>query len=307
MAAPQILTKFHAGTGTWQYIVADASSSQAIIIDSVLDFDPSSRKVSSTNADELLTLVHDHGLQVVAILETHAHADHLTAARYLQQKLSQTQPRPAIGIGKRITQVQRTFAKKYGVDEGELEDVFDRLWDDDEEFAVGDLVARVLYLPGHTPDHVGYMIGSNVFTGDSIFNPDVGSARADFPGGSATDLYKSTQLLLSLPGHYRLYTGHDYPPSERETGSESGEKWKAYSTVEEQNRENKHLKKGTVEADFIKWRAERDAGLGEPKLLHQALQFNIRAGRLPLGTTGGDRLVHLPLRVDDELRDLMDG
>ena len=137
-----------------------------------------------------------------------------------------------------------------------------------------------MYLPDHTPDHVGYKIEGNVFVGDSIFNPDVGSARVDFPGGSATDLWTSAQKLLALPEDFRLYIGHDYPPFSRQA-SESGEKWKAYTTVAEQKRENRHVKAGTKKEGFVNWRRERDAGLGEPRLLIQAIQVNIRGGRLP--------------------------
>ncbi|PVH73404.1 putative metallo-beta-lactamase domain protein [Cadophora sp. DSE1049] len=304
---PEIYSSFEPVTATWQYIVVDPETREAAIIDSVLDFDPAASRLSTKSADALLSTVTQHGLKPEFIMETHAHADHLTAARYLQQKLVELgHPKPKISIGKRITQVQATFASKYCINKDELENAFDQLWDDNQKFKIGHLDCEVLHLPGHTPDHVGYRIEQNVFTGDSIFNPDVGSARADFPGGSATDLYKSARTLLDLPEHYRLYTGHDYPPSEREA-NEKGEKFRPFTTVEEQNRENKHVKSGVEEETFVKWRKERDAMLGEPRLLHQALQFNIRGGRLPNKSKEGDRLLYVPLKVDDELSTIMEG
>jgi glyoxylase-like metal-dependent hydrolase (beta-lactamase superfamily II) len=290
--APAIHSIYESKTGTWQYVVADPSSRKAVIIDSVLDFDPATSTISTSSADSLLDLVRKENYTVEKILETHAHADHLTASRYLQQQLGS---RPKISIGKRITSVQESWAEKYGVDKSELDGVFDHLFADDETFDIGEIEAKVLYLPGHTPDHVGYVIGSNVFTGDSIFNPDVGSARCDFPGGSATDLFTSTRKLLSLPEEYRLYTGHDYPSGGREAIP--------FTTVAQQKQSNKHVKTGTLEEDFVKWRSERDAGLGEPKLLNQALQVNIRAGRLPAENKNGLRFFKVPIKVPTDLFD----
>ncbi|KAH8816674.1 metallo-beta-lactamase superfamily protein [Xylogone sp. PMI_703] len=302
---PVIYTSFEPVTGTWQYIVSDPDTRDAVIIDSVLDFDPAKNLISTESADTLLSLVEDHNLNVKYILETHAHADHLTAAKYIQKRLFQKgNPLPAIGIGKRITQVQSTFAAKYGIDQTQLANVFNHLFEDNEAFTIGNLKAKVLHLPGHTPDHVGYLIGENVFTGDSIFNPDVGSARCDFPNGSATELYKSITTLLSLPPHYRLYTGHDYPPSTREVGP-GEEKYQPYATVEQHRKENKHVKLGTSEGEFVKWRSERDATLGEPRLLHQALQFNIRGGRLPVKSSNGDIFLKVPLKMTSDLKSLI--
>ena len=304
---PDIYACFEAVTATWQYLVADPETQDAVVIDSVLDFNPVSSQISTNTADGLLDLISKNNLTIVRILETHAHADHLTAANYLQQKLvSQGSPRPNICIGARITEVQATFASKYQINVSELANVFDKLFQDNEEFMIGEIRVKVLHLPGHTPDHVGYQIGENVFTGDSIFNPDVGSARADFPGGSATALYASTQTLLDLPQNYRLYVGHDYPPESR-MGNESGVKHKPYTTVKEQKEENKHVKTGTEEEEFVKFRLERDAVLGEPKLLHQSLQFNIRAGKLPETTEGGDMFLHIPVKASKELVSLMRG
>lgn len=207
------------------------------------------------------------------------------------------QAKPPVAIGKRIAQVQNTFAEKYDIPASELENVFDHLWEDDEDFNIGELKAQVMHLPGHTPDHVGYKIEKNVFVGDSIFNPDVGSARADFPGGSATDLWASTQRLLALPGDFRLYTGHDYPPASREGGEAV-----PWTSVDEQRSGNKHVKVGSTEAEFVEWRRERDGLLGEPRLLHQALQFNVRGGILP---KENNRAFLVPIKGSHEVLSLL--
>ncbi|KAJ4350490.1 uncharacterized protein N0V89_009111 [Didymosphaeria variabile] len=298
---PQVHSVFEPVTGTWQYIVADPNTNEAVIIDPVLDYDKSSGTISTRSADELLDLVTNHEYKIQRILETHAHADHLTASRYLQTVLSQKQTatiRPLVCIGKRIKDVQQTMQRKFNIPESELEDAFDHLFDDDETFNIGGLTASVIHLPGHTPDHIGYVIGSNVFTGDSIFNPDVGSARCDFPGGSAVQLYNSTQRLLQLPPHFRLYTGHDYPPDSRDPHLEQAVDGAVpYTTVETQRRENKHVKAGTKLEEFVNWRTERDSGLAEPKLLRQAMQVNVRGGRLPAKSTDDFKIANVPLHV----------
>jgi glyoxylase-like metal-dependent hydrolase (beta-lactamase superfamily II) len=273
---PNVLTCFEPVTATCQYIISDPTTHEGVIIDSVLDFDLATNSINTASADALLDLVTQYKLTITKIMETHAHADHLTASYYLQGKLTQFgQVTPQISIGKRITQVQHNFAEKYNIPSAELENAFDHLWEDDEYFNIGALKCQVLYLPGHTPDHVGYKIESSIFVGDSLFNPDVGSARADFPGGSVTDLWASTQRLLAFPANFRLYTGHDYPPASREGG-----KPVPWTTVEQQSKENLHVKTGVKEEEFVSWRRERDAKLGEPRLLHQALPFNLRGGRL---------------------------
>lgn len=267
---------FEKQTGTWQYIVACPNTRQAVIIDPVRNLNLAEFKIETTSADELLAVAEANNYTITRLLETHAHADHLTAAFYLQQQLlAKNQPKAPISTGRRIRQVQETFAAKYGVPQVELDQAFDYLFDDDETFSVGDINAQVLHLPGHTPDHSGYKIGSNVFTGDSIFNPDVGSARCDFPNGDAHALYKSMQTLLALPPHYKLYTGHDYPPAD------SGREPLPFVTVADQLKGNKHVKQGTSEEEFVQWRQTRDSSLNEPRLLHPALQVNIRGGRLP--------------------------
>ncbi|KIX92298.1 uncharacterized protein Z520_12044 [Fonsecaea multimorphosa CBS 102226] len=313
---PEVHAVFEPVTGTWQYIVADAHTKDAVIIDSVLDYDKDTGKVSTRSADEILDLVAQRGYTVTRILETHAHADHLTASRYLQDVLAERQRQqsstarpPQVCIGQRIAQVQETMSRIYNVASAELVDAFDHTFSDNETFAIGSLEARAIHLPGHTPDHLGYVVGSAVFTGDSIFNPDVGSARCDFPGGSAADLFRSMQTLLALPGHFRLYTGHDYPPDGRDVALDgngrnvvvvaAGGNSKAvpFTTVDTQARENKHVKRGTLMDDFVKWRSERDSGLAEPKLLAQAMQVNIRGGRLPATSSDGFKLTDVPERV----------
>ncbi|KIV99067.1 uncharacterized protein PV09_09233 [Verruconis gallopava] len=287
---PTIHDVFESKTGSWQYIVADPDTSVAVIIDPVLDYDPISHKVDTKSADELLAIVKDKGYKVDRILETHAHADHITAASYVQRKLQERQGhRPPICIGSRIGHVQDRFSTRYSVPPEEYRTVFDKLLDDNEEFSIGNLKATAVHIPGHTPDHMGYKIGDNVFTGDLIFYKDLGTARADFPGGSASQIYQSAQKILSMPDHVRVWVGHDYPPDGREP--------KSSMTVKEHRQENKHLKEGMTEAEFVKLRQERDAQLAAPKLLHQSLQMNIRGGKLPQPNQDGQRMLHVPLKL----------
>ncbi|CAH0052052.1 unnamed protein product [Clonostachys solani] len=289
---PIIHDIFEDVTCTWQYVVADPVTSTAAIIDPVLDFDPISRAITTTSADKLLSLVRENGYQVSRILETHAHADHLTAASYLQKRLGEEQGglQPSIGIGKRIGGVQKFFGTRYGVPGEEYSVVFDKLFEDEETFKIGSLHASVMHLPGHTPDHIGYRIGDNVFCGDSIFHTDIGTARCDFPGGSASTLFQSTHKLLELPDAVKIWVGHDYPPEGRDGPV-------AWASVKDHKAENKHIKTGVTEEEFVALRNKRDAGLGEPRLLHQSLQVNIRGGRLPLPNARGERMLHTPLRT----------
>lgn len=281
---PIVHSVFEKQTGTWQYIVACPDTSEAVIIDPVLNLNPSELNITTTSADELLAIVSSNKYTIIRLLETHAHADHLTAAFYLQQRLLDSNSNKAlISTGRRIRIVQDTFAKKYKIPQNELDEAFDYLFEDDERFNVGKISAQVLHLPGHTPDHSGYMIGNNIFTGDSIFNPDVGSARCDFPNGDARVLYNTMQKLLAFPSYFKLYTGHDYPPKD------SGRDPMPFVTVEEQLEKNKHIRKGIQEKEFVDWRCERDSGLKEPRLLHQALQVNVRGGRLPRSPDGSQR------------------
>ncbi|KIV86742.1 hypothetical protein PV11_02337 [Exophiala sideris] len=291
---PNIHDVFESKTGTWQYVVADPSSSAAVIIDPVLDYDAATQKLTTQAADSLLALVKDKGYKVEMILETHAHADHLSAASYLQKHLTQQQGhKPPIGIGKRIGQVQKMFGQRYAVPAEEYQAVFDKLFDDDETFNIGGLTATAIHLPGHTPDHMGYKIGDNVFCGDTIFHADIGSARCDFPGGSANDLYGSLRKLLGFPEYVKIWTGHDYPPEERGIPVSS-------MSVGDHRAQNKHIKDGVTEDEFVSRRKERDSTLAAPKLLHPSLQTNIRAGRLPKPNESGQHILHLPLNVQSE-------
>ncbi|KAJ5257095.1 hypothetical protein N7478_013199 [Penicillium angulare] len=294
---PIVHSVFERQTGTWQYIVACPNTCEAVIIDPVLNLDLAELNISTTSADELLEIVASNKYNIIRLLETHAHADHLTAAFYLQQRLLElSRSKPPVSTGRRIKLVQETFSKKNNIPQKELYEAFDYLLDDDEDFDIGKISARVLHLPGHTSDHSGYMIGSNVFTGDSIFNPDVGSARCDFPNGDASVLYKTMQTLLALPPHFKLYTGHDYPPQD------SGRGPTPFVTVEQQLVKNKHFKKGTQENEFVSWRRERDEVLNEPQLLHQALQVNVRGGRLPRSPDGSQRtFLQVPFQVPRSL------
>ncbi|KAF2278363.1 Metallo-hydrolase/oxidoreductase [Westerdykella ornata] len=288
---PLIQNVFEDVTGTWQYVVVDPETKAAATIDAVLDYDPVTLAVDTRTADGLLALIDQHGYKVQWILETHAHADHLSAAAYLQDRLAEKQgERPPIGIGKRIGQVQQLFGRRYGVPSEEYEDVFAKLFDDDEVFEIGNLKAKAMHLPGHTPDHLGYKIGDNVFCGDTIFHVDIGTARCDFPGGSASDLWDSARRLLSLPDHVKIWMGHDYPPGNRR-------KPVACLTVKEHRELNKHLKNGITRDEFLTMRREKDYILKEPRLLHQSLQINIRAGHLPEPTEAGLQLLHTPIKL----------
>ncbi|KAF3007827.1 hypothetical protein E8E13_010641 [Curvularia kusanoi] len=288
MTGPHIQPVFEAKTGTFQYIVQDRSSGASVIIDPVLDFDPCTSTISTTSADALLELVSKDGLDIYYILETHAHADHISAASYLQAQLSKTGRRPQIGIGKRIDQVQKLFGARYDVPSSEYSVAFDRYFTDDETFTVGDMQITAMHLPGHTPDHLGYRIGANVFCGDSLFHIDIGTARTDFPGGSAPALWASIQRLLALPDETHIWTGHDYPPEGRKEPVPA-------MTVRQHKEENRHVGAGRSEDEFVDMRTQRDAALGAPRLLHQSLQVNVRGGKLPKADEGGRRMLIVPL------------
>ncbi|KAK7984205.1 hypothetical protein PG989_011607 [Apiospora arundinis] len=292
---PTVHEVFEPNTGTWQYVVADPATLKAVIIDPVLDFDLATQVISTTTADALLSLVKEKGYHVCMILETHAHADHLTAASYLRHRLGTGSDghKPLVVAGQRIREMQEAIGEKYGVPGEEYINVFDKLFGDDETFQIGQLTAMAIHLPGHTPDHLGYKIGDNVFCGDSLFNADLGTARCDFPGGSARDLFKSGRKLLSMPDHFKIWTGHDYPSAER--GSPV-----PYMTVRDHRAQNKHLRDGVSEDEFVALREERDAKLPAPRLLHQSLQVNIRTGQLPKPNEDGSRMLHVPLKVSGE-------
>lgn len=279
----------HPKTGTWQYIIADIKTLDAVVIDPVMDFDAATRTVTTETADRLVALVKKKGYRIVRILETHVHTDHVTAASYLQSVLELHQAyRPAVCIGRRIRDAQQFFGPKYDVPGAELSSAFDRLLEDDEVFSIGELEARVVHLPGHTADHVGYIIGENVFCGESVLNADLGTARCDFPGGSSKAMYESTRKLLGLPSRHKLWTGHDDPrAAERQCPV-------PYMSVGEQRQGNRHVHEHVTEQTFQQMRDERDAGFGDLKLLHASLQINMRGGRLPKPTPQGQYHLRLP-------------
>jgi glyoxylase-like metal-dependent hydrolase (beta-lactamase superfamily II) len=284
---PTVQAFFDEATNTVSYLVSDPASGVAAIIDPVLDYDPASARTSTASADDVLAAAAAQGLRIERVLETHAHADHLSAAHYIREQTG-----AAIGIGSRITEVQKVFGQLFDAtdvtDDGA---VFDHLFADGEGFAIGGLEAEVIHTPGHTPACVSYHIGDAVFVGDTLFMPDYGTARADFPGGDAATLYRSIQRILALPDETRLFVGHDYLP---ETGR-TGFVWE--TTVGEQRRGNVHVGGGVSEADFVARRNARDAVLGKPKLILPSLQVNIRAGDLPPPEPSGKRFLKLPVNA----------
>ena len=277
---------FDKATWTITYIVHQGIGSACAIIDSVLDYDPKSGRTTTTSAEKVVEYVKAHQLQVEWILETHAHADHVSAAPYLKKHLG-----GKIAIGDHITQVQKVFKGIFNLEEGFKQDgsQFDQLLASDEEFKVGELVGKVLFVPGHTPACVAYQFGDAVFVGDTMFMPDVGTARCDFPGGDARTLYASTRKILSLPAETRLFMCHDYPPTDREIAFET--------TVAEQRAKNIHVHDGITEAQFVETRTKRDATLEMPVLILPAVQINIRAGELPPKEANGVSYVKIPLNA----------
>jgi len=280
---PQVHAFHHADTGTWSYVVADVDSGQAAIIDPVLDFDAKSGRVAHTSAQQLLDCVAERGYQVRWLLETHAHADHLTSAQWLAAKL----PDAMVAIGQGIREVQRTFAPVFELNEESAADNFDCLFGDDDEFTVGRIGARAIPVPGHTRDSLAYLIGDALFTGDSLFMPDSGTARCDFPGGDAAMLFRSIQRLYELPDSTRVFVCHDYGPGGRAVACET--------TIGEQKRSNIHVRADTSEAEFVALREKRDATLAAPALIIQSLQVNLRAGALPSAASNGIRYLRIPL------------
>lgn len=285
MTQPRVHAQFDEATHTVSYVVWDPATCRAAIIDPVLDYDHRTGRVSHRSADDLLGFVADQGLSVDWVLETHAHADHLSAAPYLKEKTG-----APIGIGARITEVQRTFAPVFGLDDvsGDGRE-FDRLFRDGQTIALGGLQVEVMHTPGHTPACVSYRIGEAVFVGDTLFMPDYGTARADFPGGDARTLYRSIHRLLALPDATRLYLCHDYKAPGRDHFA-----WE--TTVGEEKTRNIHVGGGVDEASFVAMREARDATLAAPVLLLPSLQVNIRAGRLPDPDRDGRRFLRIPLK-----------
>ena len=282
---PDVTGFFDETTGTISHVVA-APDGAVAIIDSVLDYDPISARTSTQSADKLIAFVRGRGLTVEWILETHAHADHLSAAGYLKDELG-----GRVAIGERITEVQATFKKLFNIEDGFAANgsEFDHLFGDGEPFRIGALEARAMSTPGHTPACATYIVGDAAFVGDTIFMPDFGSARTDFPGGDAATLYRSIMRILSLPPETRLFMCHDYPPGGRAAAWES--------TVAEERARNKHIHDGVGEAAFVETRKARDAGLMLPRLILPSVQVNIRAGRLPPPEANGLSYLKVPVNL----------
>ena len=282
---PEVFDFFDEKTNAASYIVKDPSSSQCAIIDSVLDFDVTSGTIKTDFADQLAQKVNDLNLDVEWVIETHVHADHLSAAPYLAKKFS-----AKIAIGSNIDVVQKLFGKIFNAGtEFQMDgSQFDVLFEEGDTFEIGNMVAEVLHTPGHTPACVTYVIGNAAFIGDTLFMPDFGTARADFPGGSAADLYNSIQKILSLPSKTRLFLCHDYKAPGREEFC-----WE--TTVSEQKHENVHVGGGKSESEFVKFRTERDKKLGMPKLILPSIQVNMRAGHLPPKEDDGEHYLKIPI------------
>ena len=283
---PQVKGLFDPATWTVTYVVHSGPGSACAIIDSVLDYDSKSGRTRTVSADQVIAYVREMGLQVQWILETHAHADHLSAAPYLKRELG-----GQIGIGDQITRVQKVFKGIFNLEpEFRLDgSQFDRLLADGQSLSVGSLTGRVIGVPGHTPACVAYQFGDAVFVGDTLFMPDVGTARCDFPGGDARTLYASIQKILSLPPQTRLFMCHDYPPAGRPISFET--------TVAEQRARNIHVHEGISAEQFIKMRTERDATLEMPVLILPAVQVNIRAGQMPPKESNGVAYLKIPINA----------
>ena len=284
---PSVQPFFHRDSNTWTYVVAETGGPAAAIIDPVLDFDARAGRTSTESAEAVLAYVDEHGLDVQWILETHAHADHLSAGHWLRQQL----PGARLAIGDGIRSVQRSFAPIFNLGDDFATDgsQFDHLWQADEAFGVGALPARVIGVPGHTDDSCAYLIGDALFTGDSLFMPDSGTARCDFPGGSATALYRSIRQMYQLPDATRVFVCHDYGTGGREVKYET--------TIGEQKRDNIHVRADTGEAEFVQLREARDAGLPMPELILPAVQVNLRGGAMPPAEGNGVRYLKIPLDV----------
>jgi len=283
---PAIQPFFDVVTGTITYIVFDVPGGHAAIIDPVLDYDPKSGRTHTALADQVISFITQQKLAVDWILETHAHADHLSAAHYLKSKLG-----GRIAIGEHIKVVQNVFkdmfnlAADFAVDGSQ----FDHLFTDNEEFNVGQLTARALFVPGHTPADIAYQFDDAIFVGDTLFMPDIGSARCDFPGGNAETLYQSVQRLFTFPDNTRLFMCHDYPPADRAPA------WQ--TTIGSQRKNNIHLHNGVNQENFVQIRQTRDATLDMPVLILPSVQVNIRAGKLPAAESNGVSYLKIPLNL----------
>ena len=282
---PDITSFFDEATNTISYIVCEPNGSACAIIDSVLDFDFASGRTDTKSADKLINFVKENKLDVQWLLESHVHADHLSAAPYIQMEVG-----GKIGIGSHITDVQETFGKIFneGTEFQRDGSQFDKLFVEGDTFHIGQLRGDVLHTPGHTPACMTYVIGDAAFVGDTLFMPDFGTARCDFPGGSSENLFASIQKILTLPDATRIFVGHDYKAPGREHYA-----WE--TTVGEQKKKNIHIKSGKSKEDFVKLRDERDAKLAMPKLIVPSLQINMRAGNMPEPDEQGDVFLKVPI------------
>lgn len=284
--APAIQTFFDPATSTATYLVSDPATRTAAVIDPVLDFEPKAARLSTASADAVLKAVEDQGLTLKYVLETHAHADHLSAADYIRRKTD-----AEVVIGARIVEVQKAFIPLFELDDVRADGaVFDRLVEEGDELPLGELAIRVLHTPGHTPADVTYLIGDAAFVGDTVFMPDYGTARSDFPGGDAAALYRSIRKIFSLPPQTRVFVGHDYLPEGRTDFA-----WE--TTVAEQAAKNVHVHDGVSEDEFVAMRRARDATLAAPALILPSLQVNVRAGALPQPSAAGRVFLKLPVNA----------
>jgi glyoxylase-like metal-dependent hydrolase (beta-lactamase superfamily II) len=284
---PEVKAFFDEATYTVSFVVKDPESNRCAIADSVLDFDYASGRTDTKSADAVIAYVQENGLEPVWLLETHVHADHLSAAPYIQERVG-----GKIGIGEKITVVQETFGKIFNEGTRFQRDgsQFDKLFKEGDTFEIGALKGRVLHTPGHTPACLTYVIGDAAFVGDTLFMPDFGTARADFPGGSAATLYTSIQKILALPDETRVFVCHDYKAPGRDVYA-----WE--TTVKEQRELNVHVGGGATAEDFVKMREARDKTLGMPKLIIPSIQVNMRAGQMPEPDDGGKTFLKLPINV----------
>jgi glyoxylase-like metal-dependent hydrolase (beta-lactamase superfamily II) len=284
MSAPSVTAFFDEATFTVTYVAADPGSARAAIIDPVLDYDPASGRTSTASADAVAAFVSDNGLTVDWVLETHVHADHLSAAPYLRDKLG-----GRIAIGRNVAAVQQTFKDVFNLEDLATDgSQFDHLFDDGDEFEVGSIAGSIIGTPGHTPACITYVVGDAAFIGDTLFMPDFGTARTDFPGGDAGMLYDSIQKILSLPDSTRLFMCHDYKAPGRDEYA-----WE--TSVAEQRAGNVHVNGSVSRDEFVAMREGRDAELGMPKLILPSIQVNVRAGRLPEPEANGVSYLKIPL------------
>lgn len=283
---PDVTTFFDEHTNTLSYVVRDPASNACAVIDSVMDLDYPSGSIRFTSADQIIAFIADNKLQLEWILETHVHADHLSAAPYIQQRLG-----GKIAIGFNISVVQETFSKVFNTEQGFARDgsQFDVLLSDGDTIQIGQMAGTAMHTPGHTPACMTYLVGDAVFVGDTLFMPDGGTARVDFPGGDAHTLYQSIQRILSLPEDSRIFVCHDYLPGGRELEFET--------TVGAQLQSNIHIHRGISEASFVEMRTARDATLGMPALILPSLQVNMRAGHFPPADDSGQLFLKLPVNA----------